>query len=148
MTIDTARPALLDVNVLLALTLDQHVHHAAAHRLFPTVAAAWATTPITESGLVRLLLTPQVVGRRVMSSEAVSVLNGLRAQPGWEWWSDDASFADTNLDLRQLMGRRQVTDMHLLDLAVRRNGILVSFDAAIPATVSPAHRDHVVVWAS
>lgn len=73
---------------------------------------------------------------------------GCAISPAETWWSDDASFADTDLDLRQLMGRRQVRDLHLLDLAVRRTGVLVTYDAAIPATVSPAHRDHIVVWAS
>lgn len=148
MKTDEAPPALLDVNVLLALTWDQHVHHQVAHRLFPQVDAHWATTPVSESGLLRLLLTPQVVARTVSAVEALSVLRGLRAQPGWHWWPDDASFADTALDLRPLMGRRQVTDMHLLDVATRHHGVLVTFDEGIARTVSPAHRDRVVVWSA
>lgn len=140
-------PALLDVNVLAALTWDQHVHHATAHRLFHDLDA-WATTPVTESGLLRLLLTPAAVGRAVRTSEALTVLRGLREQPGWHWWVDDASFADARIDVRSLIGRRQVTDMHLLDLAVRNNGALVTFDAAIAKTVAPAQRKHVLVWSS
>ncbi len=140
--------ALLDVNVLIAMVWDQHVHHGAARRNFASVAGRWATTSVTESGLVRLLLTPAVVGRTVSANEALAILRGIRSVPGWTWWPDDASFADSVIDLSVLMGRRQVTDLHLVDLAARRGGHVVTFDARLRSALVPADRDRVVVWST
>ena len=45
------RPALLDVNVLIALFDETHVHHEAAHDWFAdNRAAGWATCAITRTG--------------------------------------------------------------------------------------------------
>ena len=52
--------ALLDVNVLVALFQPDHVHHELAHDWFAeNRRAGWATCPITETGLVRLLANPR-----------------------------------------------------------------------------------------
>lgn len=144
----SAAPVLLDVNVLVALVWDQHVHHRAAHDRFPSISGAWATTPVTESGLVRLLLTPQVTGRDVTGAEVLGVLRGLRTQPGWSWMRDDTSLATSALDLTVLMGRRQVTDLHLVTLAARNGARLVTFNGSIAPTLVPADRRHVLLWSA
>jgi predicted nucleic acid-binding protein len=47
---------LLDVNVLIALIDPSHVNHAAAHDWFTQVARdGWATCPIVENGVIRIL---------------------------------------------------------------------------------------------
>lgn len=137
--------ALLDVNVLVALVWDQHVHHISAHENFEKLTA-WATTPVTELGLVRVLLTPAAVGREVLPVEATGLLRALRGVNGWTWMPDDASFANPAVDLRVLMGRRQVTDLHLVDLAKANNAQLMTFDAALRKSLAPADRDVVVTW--
>jgi predicted nucleic acid-binding protein len=49
-------PALLDVNVLVAMLDPEHVHHEGAHAWFSEHrSTGWATCPITENGLVRIL---------------------------------------------------------------------------------------------
>ncbi len=46
--------ALLDVNALVALAWDSHVHHARIRSWFHTAGDdGWATCPVSESGLVR-----------------------------------------------------------------------------------------------
>lgn len=140
--------ALLDVNVLMALAWSEHVHHDAAHRRFAAVANSWATAPVTESGLVRLLLTPAVTGRPVSGDEALGLLRAFRALPGWRWLPDDVSLIDGPLDLSVLMGRRQVTDLHLVALAARHEARLITFDAGIPRLLAPADHAHVEVWSS
>ncbi|HEY7215024.1 MAG TPA: hypothetical protein VIC28_10365 [Thermoanaerobaculia bacterium] len=51
--------ALLDVNVLVALFDPDHVHHEAAHTWFAAHrGAGWATCPLTENGLIRILSNP------------------------------------------------------------------------------------------
>ena len=140
-----AEPAvLLDVDVLVALSWPQHVHHARAHAWFDAHEGAWATTPVTESALVRLSTTPAVVGRRVMMSEALGALRAIRSVPRHEFWPDDASFGQPRVDLARLATRRQVTDVHLVNLAAGRSGVLGTFDASIADALEPADR-HVVL---
>jgi predicted nucleic acid-binding protein len=51
--------ALFDVNVLIALLDSPHVHHAPASRFFPRAQAfGWATCPLTENGVLRILGRP------------------------------------------------------------------------------------------
>lgn len=109
------------------------------------MARAWATAPVTEAGLVRLLMTPAVVGRAVPGHEALGALAAIRRVSGWHWLTDDASFDDALVDTRVLDGRRQVTELHLADLAARHDAVLVTFDGAVPQTLAPADRRHVVV---
>ena len=53
------RPALLDVNVLVALFDPDHVHHDLAHDWFADHRSrGWATCPITENGVIRVLANP------------------------------------------------------------------------------------------
>ncbi|HEV2097412.1 MAG TPA: hypothetical protein VGR45_00645 [Stellaceae bacterium] len=47
---------LLDVNLLIALIDPAHVGHDPAHHWFgATGAASWASCPLTENGVIRIL---------------------------------------------------------------------------------------------
>jgi predicted nucleic acid-binding protein len=57
LTDDPARPAtaLLDINVLVALAWPNHVHHETALHWFEVNHTyGWATSPLTQSGFVRV----------------------------------------------------------------------------------------------
>ncbi len=136
---------LLDVNVLLALTWDQHIHHEVAHERFAELES-WSTCPATEAGLVRLLLTEPVVGRRVTGSEALGQLDAMRRVPGWSFLADSVSLAAPFVDTRVLMGRRQVTDLQLVNLAAANNTRLATFDATLRASLVPEDQGWVSVW--
>jgi len=136
---------LLDVNVLLALTWDQHIHHQIAHQRFAELDS-WSTSPATEAGLLRLLLTEPVVGRRVSGSEALGQLSAIRSVPGWQFLADDASLAEPLVDTRVLMGRRQVTDLQLVNLAAAHDTTLATFDASLRASLVPDDQRWVTVW--
>ena len=73
---------LLDANVLIALTVAEHEHHARA--------IAWAAgidhfavCPVVEGALVRFLVR---VGESV--SAAVQLLRAVHAVPACEFWPD------------------------------------------------------------
>jgi len=125
--------ALLDVNALVALAWPNHVHHGAAVDWF--IAAShegWATCPVTESGFVRVSSNRKANPSASSVGDAVRVLQQLRAQPGHHFWPDDVSIATcTEVDVAKLAGYRQVTDAHLLAVALRNQGRLVTFDKAI-----------------
>jgi predicted nucleic acid-binding protein len=49
------------------------------------------------------------------------------------------------VDFSRLHGHRQVTDAYLLALAVRKGGVMASFDTALPLTaVRGASRKHLL----
>ena len=124
--------ALLDVNALVALAWDSHVHHAAIRRWFGANAAAgWATCPVTEAGFVRVSSNPKVLPAAIGVDAARRVLVGLRGAAGHRFLAADVSICDA--DVPPISGHRQVTDALLLTLA-RRNGMrLVTFDAGLEA---------------
>ena len=112
---------LLDTNVLIALVVGDHVHHDAAEAWFTTGAGAFATCPITQGGLVRLLVRE---GQTAQS--AVALLSALSSPPRHEFWPDDQSLE--KVPMRGVIGHRQVTDAYLAHLARTRGGRLATFD--------------------
>jgi uncharacterized protein len=124
--------SLLDVNALVALAWDSHVHHAAMRAWFAANGSAgWVTCPITESGFVRVSTNPIVLPSAISVDAARGVLSALRAHPGHRFLTDDVSMSDS--DVPAIAGYRQVTDAHLLTLARRRGVRLATFDASILA---------------
>jgi toxin-antitoxin system PIN domain toxin len=124
--------ALLDVNALVALAWDSHVHHAAMRSWFAANGdGGWATCPITESGFVRVSSNPKVLPSPIGIDAARAVLSALRSAPGHRFLADDVSLTDE--DVPAISGYRSVTDAHLLTLARRRGVHLVTFDPAILA---------------
>jgi hypothetical protein len=122
--------ALLDVDALVALAWDSHVHHATVRAWFAANSASgWATCPLTESGFVRVSSNPKVLPHAIGVDAARSVMSALRALPGHRFLADDVSITDD--DVPAIMGHRQVSDAHLLTLARRHRVSLVTFDAAI-----------------
>lgn len=136
---------LLDVNVLVALFDPVHTHHEAAHEWFnPNRQAGWATCPLTENGLVRVISNPSYPGRRTTIRDAIQRLTRFRGSGGHTFWSDSASLCDSLL-IRpaHLVGHRQLTDVYLLALAVTHGGRLATFDRSIPlAAVDGATTDY------
>ena len=122
--------ALLDVNALVALAWDSHVHHARMRAWFETNGATgWATCPVTESGFVRVSSNPKVLPSPIGVVAAREVLAVLRAAGAHQFLADDVSLTDA--DVPDISGYRQVTDAHLLTLARRRSVRLVTFDTAL-----------------
>ena len=139
---------LLDINILVALFDAAHVHHEAAHRWFAAVGiSSWATCPITENGLVRVLSNPAYPTVSVSPGGVAERLRIFCSEPGHEFWPDVASLTDSTLfDVSQLRGHQQITDLYLAGLACRQGGKLATFDTSIlVAALIGAPIDAVVV---
>ncbi len=118
------------MNVLTALVDPVHVQHDAAHEWFAREGRhAWATCPMSENGLLRIVGHPRNPNSPGTPAVVAGILGGLRALPGHGFWPDDISLTDGEwLDANQLLHHGQVTDSYLLALAVAHKGKLASFD--------------------
>lgn len=138
--------ALLDINVLIALLDQDHSMHAQAGRWFAGEAAAgWASCPITQNGCVRIMAHPNYPNPLKVGA-IMERLGEAIATAQHEFWPDDVSLLDSGIaDRSRIHGPRQVTDLYLLALAVRRGGCFVSFDSSIPRTaIKGAEKKHLV----
>jgi toxin-antitoxin system PIN domain toxin len=138
---------LLDVNTLVALAWPNHVHHAPATEWFAAHhAAGWATCPVTESGFVRVSSNPRATLEAKSPAEALFLLRQMVTQASHEFWPDEISIAQSELiDSSGLLGHRQVTDAHLIALAIHHGGRLVSFDRRLGDLVPAGYRSQDVV---
>jgi hypothetical protein len=126
---------LLDVNVLLALVWPRHESHDAAHAWFAKSGhKAWATSPLTQLGVLRLLTNPAVTQGAVSAGAALEAVDQATQHKGHEFWPLDHGMAiGLKAMAARLQGHRQWTDAVLLWQATERGGVLVSFDAGMKA---------------
>lgn len=121
---------LLDVNVLIALVDTDHVSHQAAHDWFGREGRrSWATCPLTENGLVRIVSHPKYQDGGASPAQVLGILTRLTELEGHVRWPDDVSLTDPGLFVAaRLLTPAQVTDTYLLGLAVRHGGRLATLD--------------------
>jgi len=121
---------LLDVNVLIALIDPAHVGHDAAHEWFEFEGGKnWATCPITQNGVVRIVGNPRYPNTPGSPAEAAAIVRKLCALEGHIFWPDDVDlFGGSPLDPAEIRTPGQVTDSYLLALAIARKGKLATFD--------------------
>jgi toxin-antitoxin system PIN domain toxin len=115
---------LLDANVLIALLVEDHVHHGAAENWFNEMNGHFATCPITQGSLIRLLIR-----EGQPASTAREILTGTTADQRHEFWPDDVPYTD--VPTQGIIGHRQVTDAHLAQLARAHGSRLATFDQAM-----------------
>jgi len=128
--------ALLDVNSLVALAWDSHVHHARIREWFERNRDhGWATCPVTEAGFVRISSNRKALPHPVGVATARSVLTLMTERGAHRFLANDISMRDP--DLPPIAGHRQVTDAMLLALARRSEIRLVTFDAGIATLGDP-----------
>ena len=142
--------ALLDVNVLVALFQPDHPHHEVAHDWFAdTHTRGWATCPLTQNGLLRILANPRH-GALHRPVDLMRHLAGLCRSKHHVFWPDAVSLTDDKLfNAAVIRGHRQLSDIYLLGLAKKMGGCLATFDAGIPlGAVIGATRDTLAILAS
>jgi toxin-antitoxin system PIN domain toxin len=115
---------LLDANVLIAVTVTDHVHRDLMEDWLTQRSGPFATCPPTQGALVRLLLRAGATAR-----DAVDVVRGLRAADAHEFWPDELSY--DAVDMRGVVGHKQVTDAYLAALGRSRGGRLATLDRGL-----------------
>ncbi len=139
--------ALLDVNVLIALLDEDHVHHARAREwLEANVAGGWASCPITQNGCVRVMSQP-AYPNPLPAAAVVERLANATKRSEHRFWPDDVSLLDRGVaDGGRIHGPKQVTDLYLLALSVGHRGRFATFDGNVPlSAIVGATRKHLAV---
>lgn len=118
---------LLDANVLVALLIEQHVHHERAHQWFGRLRKFhFATCPFTQGAFLRIHMRE---AEDRSAAAAWSSLAKVHAHPAHQWWGEGPNFVE--VPHRHLQGPAQVTDAWLAELARRKNGRLATLDTAL-----------------
>jgi hypothetical protein len=126
---------LLDVNVVIALLDPDHAFHERAHAWWAAQAkSGWASCPIVENGVVRIMSNPGYSqGARFTPGDLISRLRTFATQTDHEFWPDDVSLRDgKRFATERMHNSRQLTDLYLLALAGKHAGTLATFDQGIP----------------
>ena len=112
--------ALLDVNLLIASVVENHVDHRRAHAFLSSLER-FHTTRTTQGGFLRFLTRPwkdeqrREQPPRMTVADALQTLRDVIGSPKHVFLPDDELFI--NVSLRSLSGHRQWTDAYLLRLA-------------------------------
>ena len=127
------RKSLLDLNVLIALTDPDHRHHRTAQAWFVSAGKeSWGICPLTEAGFVRVTTNPAFRSGLLTLEQAVAILQALKGHAGYWYWQIDESWVTLTAPFAaRILGHQQVTDAYLLGLAIKENGVLVTFDRGI-----------------
>ena len=127
--------ALLDVNVLIALLDAEHIRHdAAVGWLRSNIRYGWGSCPIPQNGCLRIMAQPSYPNS-FPSAYIAKQLREAISTDHHRFWPDDTSLLGTRVvDWRQFIEPKQITDIYLLALAIKRKGRLVTFNSRIMST--------------
>lgn len=141
--------ALLDINFIIALLDPDHAFHNSAHAWWSkNERHGWASCPLTENGLVRIMSNPNYSQRaRFAPADLIERLNIFADQTDHAFWPDDVSLRDARIfSADRIHSSRQLTDLYLLALAVKNQGRLLTFDQGIPlSAIKGASNNHLCV---
>lgn len=139
---------LLDINVLIALLDADHVFHQRAHGWWGGQGKAWASCPLTENGLLRIMASAaysQVT--RFTVADIAGRLSEFADKSDHAFWPDLLSIRDPlHFKHGSILSSRHLTDLYLLALAAENHGCLATFDQHIPLDALPkAGANHLLV---
>ncbi len=135
---------LLDVNVLIALTQPEHVHHRTVTKWLDTPGLDWGLCAFSEAGFLRVSANPKVGNLTI--EDGTQMLAELASHPGYRFWPISAGWATLAAPFHErVFGHQQITDAYLLGLAVKGDGVLVTLDKAIKYLAGAQFKQNLLV---
>jgi uncharacterized protein len=127
--------ALLDVNIWIALIDPYHPHHALAQNWFGSYPSGFASCPIIQNGVLRIMANPKYYtsdDTQYAYPMLFSLLKTSLVKINHHFWPDNISLLDDlHFNHSTIHSHKQLTDIYLLGLAVAHGGCLVTFDRHI-----------------
>ncbi|MGA3009919.1 MAG: TA system VapC family ribonuclease toxin [Terracidiphilus sp.] len=139
--------SLLDLNVLIALTDSEHIHHQNARNWLTSAGGKrLGICPLTEAGFLRVTTNPAFhTGPRTLE-QATAILQALKGRDDYWYCPIDESWVTLTAPFAaRIFGHQQVTDAYLLGIAIKEKGVLVTFDKAIQYMAGAEFADNVLV---
>ena len=111
-----------------------------------TPARTSGALPAHGSWILRVTTNPAFrPGPRTLE-QAIAILQSSRRRPGYRYWPIDGSWATLTAPFAaRIFGHQQVTDAYLLGLAIKENGVLVTFDKGIKYMAGAEFSQNVLV---
>lgn len=136
---------LADINVLIALTDENHIHHEKVSNWYrATGRPGLGLCTLTESGFLRIATNPKAGKHSI--EDAIRVLKNLQSHPGYRYWPmTEGWVALVEPFAARVFGHQQITDAYLLGLAVKEGGVLVTMDRAIEYLAGVDYARHVLL---
>ena len=131
---------LIDINVWLALTWDQHPQHVAASRWYSSIDnAVLLFCRFTMLGYLRLLTNRQVMGDSTATlSGALEIYDRWRQDPRVELAAElratEALFREAMAPHSNLPATKAIADCYLVGFAEAAHACLVTFDTGLAST--------------
>jgi toxin-antitoxin system PIN domain toxin len=139
---------LLDINVLIALMDPDHAFHHPAHQWWAAETRPWASCPLTENGLLRIMASSAYSKSASFTvADIAARLSLFTNESDHVFWLDSLTVRDDrHFRHSSILSSKHLTDIYLLALAVENDGCLVTFDHHIPLNAVPtAKATHLVV---
>lgn len=126
--------SLLDVNFVIALLDPDHIFQGKAHQWWSINRdSGWASCPLTENGVVRIMSAPGYSGKmRFTPNDMIGRVRDFIDKSDHEFWPDEISLLDEKIFAAdRIHTPKQITDLYLLALATKHHGQLVTFEQSI-----------------
>lgn len=131
---------LLDVNVLTALIMGEHVHHRIASDWYlDNKQTVFLLCPITQLGAIRMTMNPAIHRNVLSAKKATELLSSLERKEefGFIESMPSGSHKTVRAQLSKARGHRQITDAYLLAVAKINGAKLATFDKKLEGTFDP-----------
>jgi predicted nucleic acid-binding protein len=143
------RRNLLDLSVVLALAQPGTERNRKAREWVDSVGSlACRICSLTERDFVRVFSDPTVRPQPdglLLATAILQFWKGLSVYPRWPM-PTELSWADlTQPFAARIYGHQQVTDAYLLGLAIKEDGVLVTFDRGIKYLAGEEFRRNVLI---
>lgn len=127
------RKHLLDVNVILALVEPGHQHFSKAQNWFSAFTrGTWSLCPLTEAAFLRITTNPAFQPGPRSMNQSIAVLQMMKGHHRHAYWEIEDSWVNVTAPFaHRILGHQQVTDAYLLGLAIKHEGVLVTFDRGL-----------------
>lgn len=140
-------PYLPDVNILIALLDENHIHHRRATRWFLAEAQNdWLSSPTTQNGVIRVMSGSKYGPTSFPPAAVMEQLRTLMEETAHTFVADDATLLDPrSIDQAGLRHSKQITDTYLLTLAVSHRAHLATMDDRLRTDAVLGGTDHLHV---
>ena len=136
---------LADVNILIALLDEDHIHHKLVLKWFDASDEdEFGVCAFTEAGFLRVTTNPKAGSNTIET--ALDALASLNHHARYRFWPISKGWSSLAAPfIERVFGHQQITDAYLLGLAVKEDGVLVTMDKAIQYMAGPKYSKNVLV---